>query len=73
MLSKLLALLNSRTNIIGILTAAAGVSTFFGLDIPLGDPAFQEKVVGVLLALGGIATVIFRTMATKKIGGGALE
>ena len=73
MLAKIIALLNSRTNIIGILTAAAGVATFFGIDLPISDPAFQEKIVGVLLAVGGVLTIVFRSIATKKIGGGDLK
>ena len=73
MLSKIMDLISSRTNIIGILTAIAGVASFFGVDLPLGDPDFQEKVVGALLGLGGILTVVFRSIATKKVGGGALE
>lgn len=72
-MQKIIDLLQSRTNIVGILTTLVGVATFFGIDVPISDPDVQQKIVAFVTAFAGILTVFFRTAATKKIGGGSLE
>ena len=57
----------SRTIIILILTAAAVVLKYFGIDIDLGDPEIAEggwTLMEIAAWLLGVAAYYFRTKAT---------
>lgn len=73
MIEKIIALLQSRTNLSAIVVMVSGTLLFFGVDLHLTDPDVQEKILAGATALGGLAAFVYRTIAKKKIGGAPLE
>ncbi len=54
---------SSKINWTAIITAMAGVSTVFGLDI---DPEMQAKIVATITAVSSAVIVVWRTWFTSK-------
>ena len=70
-MQKIINLLQSKTVLSGLVAAVASVLAIFNIDFGL-TPEKMDPIYNGLAALGGLLAVVFRTTATKKIGGGYL-
>lgn len=72
-IEKIIDLLTSKTALAGLLAGIASTLAFFGVDVGIGTPEQQEGILALLAGVGGFLAIVFRAVATKKIGGGSLE
>lgn len=71
-MEKIIAFLQSRTVLAGLVAAVASLLAIFNINFGL-TPERMEPIYNGLAALGGLLAMVFRVAATRKIGGGSLE
>lgn len=71
-MQSIIQLLQSRTVLAALVASIASVLAIFNIDFGL-TPEKMDPIYNGLAALGGLLAVVFRGVATKKIGGGSLE